>query len=179
MCDPVTIATVAAVATPLIEGYSAKQQGAYQNDIERYNARQLENEAIRTRNRGVEDENEHRRATAELISRQRVQSAANNVEITLGSAAQIQEDSAVLGEVDALRIRRGFEDQAQSLDDQSDLAIARGEAAERSGNFAFATSLIGAAGAAANSGVADKWFTPESAANSATINNGQNFAGFA
>lgn len=160
MCYPMLIMAAATV----LQGYQAKQQGEYQEGVGRYNARQQENEAIRTRNKGVTEENKQRRATSELLARQRAQLGASGIDIGSGSALQLQQDTITLGEADALTIRTNFLEGAGTMADQAVLTRNQGEAARIAGNNAFTGSIITAAGQGMSSGVADKWFTPKSSA---------------
>lgn len=188
MCEPATIAYVSAAvltaAGTIQQGHQAKIQGEFANDVAKYNARVQQNEAVRTRNRGVEEENAHREKVQQLLSRQRVQSAASGVDVGSGSALNLQQDTLVQGEADALRIRSNFEDQAVSREQQADVTLAEGRAKKAGGRSQFKSSLLMAAGtlagAAATSGLSSKWFTPNSAATqSTTINTGSAFAGYA
>lgn len=167
MCEPVTIGMAISAAATVAQGYAAKQKGEFDYGVAKFNARQLENEATQTRNVGVEQENEQRRRTAELLSRQRTQIAAQGVELGTGTAAQIQDNTVDLGEVDALRIRSNFEQQAESLEDRAELTTAQGRAAKSAGNRAFATSIAVASGSflgsEAGSKFASKWFGSNSA----------------
>lgn len=183
MCDPVTIGTVAAVASAsatVYGGYQAKQQGDAANETAKYNARLSENEAIKTRNKGAEEENQQRRRTAELISSQRASLGASGVEVGSGSALQLQTDAATLGEADALRIRSNFGDAAQGLDDQAELTRIEGKNAKSAGKNAFTGSILSAAGTFAGStggqSVASKWFGPSSASSSGLVANARTVA---
>ena len=190
MCEPTTIAYVVMAVAAVMKGKQDRQQGRFQNKVAKFNARQQENEAVNTRNAGVKAENKQRRATAELIARQRAQLGAANIELGSGSAFQLQDDAATLGEVDALTIRDNFENRASALDSGSTLSLAKGANAESAGQQSFNISLLSAAGTAGlgasgttpaagvdagaggmgatattgPGGVAGKWFTPESAA---------------
>lgn len=169
MCEPVTIAATIAVVSTVAQGYAAKKQGKYQKGVADYNARVQENEATEVRTKGVEEENIMREKTAKLISKQKAQLGAANVELGTGSALDIQEETELLGEVDALRIKSNFERKATSLETQAELTRAEGEAAEKSGKQAFLGSLLSGAGQGIGAmdggggGVAGKWFTPDSA----------------
>ena len=170
MCEPTAILMIASAA------YSANQQikqGKFQKGTAEYNARVAENEAEETRNAGVERENIQRRKTAELLSKQRAQLGAGNVDLSSGSALQLQEETVALGEADALRIRSNFANQAESLETGAELTRREGEFAASAGRgAAFGTllggaafgTLLGGAAMAAGTGVADKWFTPSSSA---------------
>lgn len=168
MCEPVTIALALSATATVAQGFAAKQKGKFDFGVAKFNARQLENEATQTRNVGVEEENRKRRQTAELLSRQRVQLAAQGVELGSGSAEQIQQNTVDLGEVDALRVRSNFERQADSLEDQAGLTLAQGKAAKSAGNRAFLTSIVAAGGSflgsAQGTKFASKWFGKNSAA---------------
>lgn len=159
MCDPMTLAVVAGVVT-VAKGYAAKQQGAYTNDVAKYNARNIDNQSIQTRNKGVEAENVHREKVAQMKANQRAALGANGVDLNSGSPLQLQEDTELMGNVDALRIRSNYTDEAQNLNDKATLVRSEGAMAKSAGNKAFTTSLIMAAG-----GVAGGWYSPTSSAN--------------
>ena len=164
MCDPVSVSAVAAVTATAFTAYTAVEQGNYQKGVAEYNARLAENEAEETRRAGVEAENEQRRKTAELISRQRAQLGAANVDLGSGSALQLQEDAATLGEADALRIRSNVGEQFDALQSSATLTRSQGEFAQSAGQMSAVGSLLGGTTAVLKTGVADKWFTPDSAA---------------
>ena len=164
MCDPVTLSAVASITGAVAAGYQQVQQGRFQQGVADYNARVAENEAEETRNAGVEEENKQRQKTAQLLSKQRAQLGASGVDLTSGSALQIQQDTQTLGEVDALRIRSNFENQATSLETGADLTRTEGANARSAGFGRAAGTLLSGAGTALGTGVADKWFTPASAA---------------
>lgn len=157
MCDP---AAAVMVVSMVVGAYSSHEQGQAQKSAARFNARESENEAVRTRNKGVEEEVKHRQKVAQLISRQRAQLGASNVDLNTGSAFDIQEDARILGDADALRIRSNFEDQSGSLSRSADLINFQGDAAARAGNISAAGSLISAAG----KGVSSNWYNSDSAA---------------
>ncbi len=164
MCDPMTVALVASAASTVAQGYAAKQQGDYANEVAKYNARNQENQATRVRNQGAEAENIQRERVAQLVAKQRAQLGAANVDIGSGSAAGLIADTEVMGAADALRIKTNYADQGQALEDQAVLTRAEGAAKKQAGNNAFMGSILGAGAAFAGSTVAAKWFTPSSAA---------------
>ena len=178
MCEPTTIGLVLTAVAGVAQGYQQRQQGQFQEKVGEFNARLQQNEAQRTRTKGTEEENKARRATAELISRQRAQLGASNVDVGFGSALHLQEDAATLGEVDALRIRSNFEQRASALEEGAELTLQEGEFAKSAGKRAFATSVFAAGGAILGGSVASKWFTSKSAAIT-QAGTGQQFAAFA
>lgn len=165
MCDPVTISVAVMAAGTVMQGYAAKQQGEFENDVSKFNARQLENEAVRTRNKGTEEEIRQRDKTAQLTSLQRAQLGASGVDVGSGSALSLQEDADLIGEADALRIRSNFADAATAQEDQALITRAQGKAAKKAGQNAFKASLLKAGGT-----VAAQWYTPTSAGSNLALN---------
>jgi len=164
MCEPTTIAAVATVASTAFGAYNQIQQGNFQKDVSRYNARVAENEAESTRAAGVEEENKRRRATAEMLSSQRAQLGASGVSLASGSALQLQQDTELLGEVDALRIRSNTSQRAEALETEADLTRTKGDFAKSAGLSSAFGTVLGGVGKTLSTGVADKWLTPKSAA---------------
>jgi len=182
MCDPVTVSviavgtTLASTAFSIVQSRqkakSARATAEYNAGVSEYNARVSENEAQNVRNQATEAENAQRLKTARLLSKQKAQMGAANIDIGTGSALQLQEDTLSLGEADALRIRRSGDSQfaasmRQSELDRSkgDLARYGGEVAESQSKFEIAGSLLSGAAGIAGSGIADKWFTKNSVGN--------------
>lgn len=165
MCNPAAIQAAVAVVGAAYGAQQQAAQGRYQRGVNEYNAAVAANEAQKEKEAGVEAENMQRRRTAELIAKQRTQLAAANIDLGSGSALQLQEDTAALGEADALRIRSNTADRAKSLLTQSTLLGNQGAFAQSAGRAAAVGTLLSGAGAVLSTGVADKWFTPASAAN--------------
>ena len=164
MCNP---ALAVAATTMLATAYSTQQQvkqGKHNKAVADYNARVSENEAEETRNAGVEAENIQRRKTAELLSKQRAQLGAANIDLSSGSALQLQEETVALGEADALRIRSNFESSASALDTSAGLTKSEGASAEQASTGASVGTLLQGTSTILGTGVADKWFTPTSVA---------------
>lgn len=140
MCD----ATTALYVATALSAYSSVQQGEQAKDVAQYNAREQENQATQTRNKGVEEENIHRQKVAQLRARQRAQLGANNIDIDSGSAIDLQEDTQLLGEVDALRIRRNYSDQAEQMERQAELTRIQGDKAQKAGYINATATVLGA-----------------------------------
>lgn len=164
MCEPTTIMAATAIVSTAFTANQQIQQGKYQKGVADYNAAVAENEAQEVRKAGVESENLQRRRTAELLSKQRAQLGAANVDLSSGSALQLQEDTQTAGEVDALRIRSNYDAQVASLQTGAGLTRNQGEFAEQSGRTSATGTLLQGASTVLGTGVADKWFTPKSAA---------------
>jgi len=163
MCSPTAVMAVTTVASTLMTVQTQRAEGKYRRGTSEYNARVAENEAQETRRAGTEAENIQRRKTAELLAKQRAQLGAAGVELGTGSALQLQEETVTLGEADALRIRSNFEARAESLETGAELTRGQGEFSKSiAGKKAVGTILSGTS-QFLDTGVADKWFTPNSA----------------
>lgn len=188
MCEPTTVTmTYLAIASGAVSAASQIQQGNEANAVAKYNAREQENQATRVRNKGTEEENIKRRETAEFLSKQRAMLGASGIDLGSGSAADLQQDTELLGEVDALRIRSNFDDQATQMERQAELTRQQGRSAKRAGQIsALGTALStaatvgminatpvgagelgknGAASIGGKGGFSGKWYTPDSSAN--------------
>ena len=126
---------------------AAERQGAYQADIYELNATVAEQQARDAIARGQETEARSRQGTHQLAGRQRAVAAAQGLAMT-GSVAQLQGETAQLGELDAMTIRNnarreawGYQVEAQS--DRMSASLARmGGANEAAALRARGTSTL-------------------------------------
>lgn len=130
MCGVVGAIGAAAV-TSYMTYQSEKAQGKADLAVAKYNARLQENAAIQTRNKGIEEENKKRLETSMLAERQRTQLAANGVDVGSGTAQSLVSDTFLRGDLDAMRIRENYTDQAKAQDDQSSLTLLQGRNARK------------------------------------------------
>jgi len=130
------------LVSSFLGGSAKKEQGIYNQYIANFNARVLENDAVRARQAGNQRENDVRRAGAELKSRQKATFGAKGVEVTSGSAAAIQRDTTNLTNIDAMRIRTSVDSQVQSLKNKAKITRSEGAASARAGRSAFTSSLL-------------------------------------
>ncbi len=79
--------------------------GAYHQRLANWNADRAERDAALVEQRGQRDANLQRVATRQTIGSQRAAFAAQGVEVNDGSALEVQADTAMLGELDALMIQ--------------------------------------------------------------------------
>jgi hypothetical protein len=170
MCNPAVIPYVMAA----VAAYGSYEQGRQAKKTSRYNARVMENEAIRTRNKGTDEENRHREKVQQLISQQRATLGASGVDIASGSPLQAQTDAELLGEVDSLRIRQNYSDSARAIDEKAKLTIAEGNSAYRKGVIGAVTAI----GGAVAGNVSNSWYTPQSSAVTTTTTGAQANAAF-
>lgn len=122
-------------------GGAAKKAGELEAQAARENADRLDwnakvadlqaEDAIQ---RGAEEESRYRAGVRQLIGSQRAGYAGSNIVVGFGSALDVQEDTAVQGELDALTIRTdaareawGFRIEAQDLRQQAGIARRTGQ----------------------------------------------------
>ena len=132
---------------------AAQQQGDYAASIYSQNAELADAQAADAIARGKESELRSRQGTQQVIGAQRAGLAASGVDISTGSAVDVQAEAARVGELDALTIRNnarreayGFQVQAAQDRAQAVMAHAAGaNTAQSLRNQSYGTLLTGAA----------------------------------
>lgn len=174
MCDPVTalvvtsaVATVASTAMGVVssvqQGKAAQAQYDYQAQVARNNAKIAQANADQKRQEGIEEARMQRIKTAQNVASQQAAMAANGIDISSGTALDVVEDTAAMGELDALTIRYNketeaiaYENQANNFNNQASLDVYAGKNAYRSGvTNAITTGLNGLASVTS---VAGNWY---------------------
>lgn len=182
MCDPISLSVVAATASAtagVVGAVSEHQQSKYEYGVAKYNVSEKKNEAIKTRNKGVQEENRHRERVASFLASQKAQGAATGGDINSGSLLRLQDDTIVSGEEDALTIRQNFTDEADVIDKQADLDLSNARAKRKGADVKFATSILSTfgsfassfAGGGVESPVAGKWASQGSPAYESRFSN--------
>lgn len=159
MADPVTIATVAMVASTAVSAVGAIQQGAAasaqgraQQQAQQYNAIVKEQNARLARQQAGSREEQQRRQARQILGQQRAALAQAGIGM-MGSALDIEEQSAVRAEMDALTIAYEGELQAKGLLAAAQQDLFQGQMASAAGKNAQTASYI-SAGASLLSGAA-------------------------
>lgn len=123
-------------------GKAAQAEAEYQANIARQNAKIAEENARQERQAGLEDARKQRMKTMAAIGEQKVGIAANGSEIGSGTAIDTIEDTATLGELDALNVEYNaeqralnFEQQANNFNNQANLDILKGQNAYKAGQI--------------------------------------------
>lgn len=129
-------------ASGAIEGGAAQAQGEFQKQQYDFNASLADRQAAGAIARGDKQAARLKQGAKKLIGSQRVALAAQGVDVNSGSAADIQEETQVLSDMDALEIKNnawrsawGFKTEA--LDNRS-----RGEMALLAGNNKKSNSIL-------------------------------------
>jgi len=102
MCDPVSILTLGA---SVISAYGQKKSADYNADVMRENAKVEDMKGRDALNRGNQDQIEQANKTRQMLARQTVTMAANNVDLQTGTPLDILGDTALFGAVDEGRVR--------------------------------------------------------------------------
>jgi len=119
------------------------QQGKYLDEVAKVNAgisNQAAKDAIA---RGSQEADQQRIYTGQVIGSQRTGFAGNGIDVNTGTAGQIQNDTAALGELDALTIinnaaREAYGYKVQAMDQRQQGRLARWQ-----GNMAATGSILG------------------------------------
>jgi len=110
MCDigiALTLAsTLLGAAGTIQQGQAQAAASEYNAKIGEMNAKMADRRARDALERGKVEEQQKRREISQLQGRQKAAMAANGVDLTFGSPLDAIVDTAVLGELDALTVRR-------------------------------------------------------------------------
>ena len=109
--------------------------------------------------RGKIEEDRHRRQVASLKGEQRSQLAASGVELDSGSASDLQADTAMLGEFEALTIRNNAEREAYGYRSAASTYGYQADQAKTSGTRGAMGALLGGLGGTL---VDSKWYDSKS-----------------
>lgn len=134
-------------------GEAQKEAAESQAELAEYNAAVGELQAKSALEAGAAEESRFREGVRLMIGSQRAGQAASNVDVGFGSAVDVQEDAAYLGELDALTIRTnaarqawGYKVEAEDYRKRAEIARKEGVMFEKAGSAARTAGLIGAAG---------------------------------
>jgi hypothetical protein len=156
ICD---LVTGLAVASTVIGGAAALQQADASAKASTYNAQVAEMNAVLSQRRakdamerGAKAEQQKRMEISQLQGRQRAAMAANGVDIGYGSSLDTLIDTAYLGELDALTIRRNaareaYDFEVDAVNGRADASLSRANAdsAMMGGYLNAASTVLGGA----------------------------------
>ena len=159
MCEPTTIAMAAMAVGGGVSAFSAIQQGKTAQQVANNNATMAEYAAQDAQKRGEEDAMEVQRKAAALKSSQRVGLAANGLDLSYGTAADLQDQVDFFAQSDAATARTNASREAWRLRAGGEQDRAAGAAARSNANTQAAGTLLSTSGS-----VAGKWYTPKTGA---------------
>src|SRR5690606_2480343 len=109
MCEPTTIMAIGAIATTLVTGYvtseNQKAQGEYNAEVAEQNAGLARARADDANAMGTREQEQAAWRIRMQSGQQRAAIAANNVDPTMGTPADILGETALFGEIDQQNIR--------------------------------------------------------------------------
>lgn len=155
MCNPALLAVGAAAVTAA----GQIQGGIYQSRMSRYQAQVAEQNKQITREaasdaivQGQEQQRQLGREVAGRVGAQEARMAGNNVDITVGSAARLINDTKMIGREDSTALNenvrrrvKGLQIDAWNYESEKRAAKAEGKQAMVAAGFGAASTLLGAA----------------------------------
>lgn len=145
MCSPALIPVAIGAGTGLFQGLGKKAEANAQADQLRQNAMFLRQSADDAIARGRRDSDQQRQDTQQLIGTQRTAQAASGGEINTGTNALIQQDTAQLGELDALTISNNAAREAYGYNVEATSNERNAKVIKKAGKNAVISSVIGGA----------------------------------
>lgn len=145
MCEPTTIGYIAIGLTLAAGGataYSQRQTGKFNEQVANVNAENEANQAKHAAAIGLIEEERHRVKVRQFIGAQRVRAAANNVDISSGSALTMQAETARFGAEDATTIRANALQQAWGFNTQAANSRSQGRLARYAGDSGAIGTLL-------------------------------------
>ena len=155
--------TAIGVVSAVQQGNAQQAQYNYQAQVNAENAKIAQRNAAMERQQGIEEARLQRMKTMQNVASQETAMAANGIDITQGTALDVIEDTATMGELDALQTRYNYErkaiqyeQQANNFNNQSNLDIISGQNASTAGMWNAVGS--GLSGLSKTADVAGKWY---------------------
>lgn len=155
MCEPPTIALAATALAGGAQAYGQYQQGQVAKQVGRNNQIMAEYAAQDAERRGDEEALRVSRQAAQIKGAQRSRMAASGLDLNVGTAAELQDQTDFFGAQDAATARNNGRREAWSARASGSQAAALGDAEARQGNLAAFSTLLGTAGTV----VSRKWKT--------------------
>ena len=116
-------------------GRAQRESAESQAGLSDFNAQVADLQAADAITRGQDEEHRFRTRVRSAIGAQRVDFAAGNIDVSQGSALDVQADAAVLGELDALTIRTNAAREAWGFKVQGEDSRRRGEIQRKEGGY--------------------------------------------
>jgi hypothetical protein len=164
------VSTTMGIVGSVQQGKATQAQYNYQAEVNKRNAEVAQQNADQKRQEGIEESRMQRIKTLQRIGAQQAAMAANGIDISSGTALDTVEDTAAMGELDALTTRYNAETQAQAYENQANNFSNQANLDVFAGANAYQASKINAIGVAGQGmaqmgSVASNWYSPNSIAN--------------
>ncbi|OPA84276.1 hypothetical protein BFW86_24340 [Pseudomonas fluorescens] len=148
MCWMALIPVAIGLAGRMMQAQGQKENGAFQSAMLTQNAKYKQQTADETINAGNTSADWQRVRAGQAVGTQRSVQAANGIDVNSGSAAQLQDDTAMLGELDALTIQNNAARQAFGYREQAKQDFLNANQSVKNGNTAAMGSILGGIGGA-------------------------------
>jgi hypothetical protein len=171
ICDPITaLAITGAVITAggmVYQGQAQQAQAKYESKIANRNAELEERSRRDAIARGETEQRNHYRKLAQAMGEARVKSAAAGLDVSFGSAANLEQDIELIGYEDSATIAENVSKEVQGYDinaanyrSEAGAALARGKAAKTASYIGAAGTLLSSASqiGAMNVGKGNNWY---------------------
>lgn len=159
MCFAAAIPIAIALGSSLMQAQNQKAAGAAAAAQAEQDAIYKENAALDAEKRGDLAADRQRRDTAGLIGAQRTAYAGNGIDVNSGSAANVQDDTAMLGELDALTISNNAAREAWGYRVGASNDIANAANTRKSTKSAVTGTILGGLASAAGSAYSGGMFS--------------------
>ena len=148
MCWMALIPAAIAIGGSLLQAKGQTEDASYQAGLMKQNADFKNRTADETINAGDTAADWQRVKAGQAIGTQRSVQAANGIDVNSGSSAQLQDDTAMLGELDALTIQNNAAREAYGYRVQAQQDISNAGQTVRNGKAAATGSILGGLGKA-------------------------------
>lgn len=167
MCDPISLTVAATAVAALGQGYSAlsaNAQSRYEAKVYSQDAKLEESRASDALQRGTADAITQQKRLSQTEGDQNAALAANGIDITFGSAANVRRDLHDSGMQDTVNIYKnaareaqGYEINSMNYKAQASAAKSQASAALVSGFFNIGSTVLGGATQVSKLGAAQKF----------------------
>lgn len=161
----IAAATSTAVSMVAANKQAKSQQAMYdyQAKVAEQNRKIAQENAADERQQGIEEARLQRYKTIQKVGAQQAAMAANGIDVSQGTAVDVIDDTATIGELDALQTRYNYERRAQAYEaeagnfaNQANIDKISAQNAVQAGRLNSISN--GLAGVSSTLAVSDKWF---------------------
>lgn len=119
-----------------------KAQGNYQYEMSKINARNMEKQAKRSIELGEKSAESYQKKIKSLVGQQKTGYAGGGVDVSFGSARQVQQETMEIGAQDAAEIRNNAFLEAMGYESQAQQTRREGRMAQSGARTAAAQTLL-------------------------------------
>ncbi len=152
MCEPMTLMMAASAVGGGLSAFGTWRQGQIEKKVAENNAVMAERAADDAIRRGEQEAQQVQRQTAALKANQRVGMAAHGLDLSYGTAQDIQDQTDFFGQSDVATTRQNAFNEAWNQRENAKQLRYQGKAAAQQANLAAVGSLL-----TTGSQVASKW----------------------